>query len=78
MIKKVSILLVVFVVFINATGNKNIEEIGKRSNEKSLVNHSTSCGIFQNYDYNSPAVKNCLQSSNKSNNEEENLNYLFM
>ncbi|SHH64323.1 hypothetical protein [Wenyingzhuangia marina] len=43
--------------------NKNIEEIGKRTNEKSLVNYSTSCGIFQNCDYNSPSVKNYLQHS---------------
>lgn len=43
--------------------NKNIEEIGKRASEKSLVNHSTTCGIFQNCDYNSTTVKNYLQHS---------------
>ena len=43
--------------------NKNIEEIGKRASEKSLVNRSTSCGIFQNSDYNSPDVKSSLQHS---------------
>ncbi|MGY5353319.1 hypothetical protein [Wenyingzhuangia sp. IMCC45467] len=43
--------------------NKNIEEIGKRANEKSLVNRSTSCGIFQNCDYNSPVVKNSIEHS---------------
>ncbi|NJB82558.1 hypothetical protein [Wenyingzhuangia aestuarii] len=60
--------------------NKNIEEIGKRANEKSLVNRSTSCGIFQNHDYNSPAVKNSLLSSrpNTSNEKENSLNHLFM
>lgn len=44
--------------------NKNIEEIGKRTNEKSLINRSTSCGIFQNYDYNSPALKDYLKNTN--------------
>lgn len=43
--------------------NKNIEEIGKRASEKSLVDYSTSCGIFQNCDYNSPSVKSSLQHS---------------
>ena len=42
--------------------NKNIEEIGKRTNEKSLVNRSTSCGIFQNSDYNSTTVKNSINT----------------
>lgn len=46
--------------------NKNIEEIGKRSNEKTLIDRSTSCGIFQNCDYNSPSVKNYLQSDKAS------------
>lgn len=41
--------------------NKNIEEIGKKASEKSLVNHSSSCGIFQNCDYNSPTVKNSIE-----------------
>lgn len=41
--------------------NKNIEEIGRKANEKSLVNHSSSCGIFQNCDYNSPTVKSSIQ-----------------
>ncbi|GGF66773.1 hypothetical protein [Wenyingzhuangia marina] len=45
--------------------NKNIEEIGKRANEKSLIDYSTSCGIFQNCDYNSPTVKSYLEN-NKS------------
>ncbi|NIJ44621.1 hypothetical protein FHR24_001060 [Wenyingzhuangia heitensis] len=60
--------------------NKNIEEIGKRSNEKSLVNRSTSCGIFQNHDFNSPAVKNTLQNkkTDSSKVETESLNYLFI
>ena len=42
--------------------NKNIEEIGKRANEKSLVDRSTSCGIFQKHEYNSPTVKSFLES----------------
>ncbi|MDO6737287.1 hypothetical protein [Wenyingzhuangia sp. 2_MG-2023] len=60
--------------------NKNIEEIGKKTSEKSLVNRSTSCGIFQNHDYNSPAVKNSLQSSktDKSSENENSINYLFI
>lgn len=43
--------------------NKNIEEIGKRANEKSLVNRSTSCGIFQKYEYNSMVVKNSIKNN---------------
>ena len=46
--------------------NKNIEEIGKKANEKSLVNRSASCGIFQNCEYNSPTVKHQLKSQSTS------------
>jgi len=43
--------------------NKNIEEIGKVSSEKSLIHHTTSCGVFKNAEFHSPKVKDCLQSS---------------
>lgn len=43
--------------------NKNIEEIGKKTNEKSLVNHSSSCGIFQKLNYNSVFVKSSIQQT---------------
>jgi len=43
--------------------NKNIEEIGKVSNAKTLINRSVSCGVFSHYDFNSPRVKDCIQSS---------------
>ena len=38
--------------------NKNIEEIGKRTNDKSLVEPSTSCGIFQKYNYTNITIMN--------------------
>lgn len=41
--------------------NKNIEEIGKKANEKSLINFSSPCGIFKNYDCNNPILKKAIQ-----------------
>ncbi len=41
--------------------NKNIETLGKKSDGKTLVNSSTSGGIFLNCDFDSPKVRDYLQ-----------------
>lgn len=42
--------------------NKNIEEFGKVVNNKNLIHHTTTCGIFKNAELNSPKVKHYLQN----------------
>lgn len=41
--------------------NKNIEEISTTTSTKSLIHYTTSCGIFQNYDYNNSSKNKHVQ-----------------
>ncbi|WP_160162390.1 hypothetical protein [Ochrovirga pacifica] len=46
--------------------NKNIEALGRRATEKTLVNSSTSGGIILNCDFDSPKVRDYLQNVKKT------------
>lgn len=46
--------------------NKNIEALGKKEAGKTLINSSTSGGVFLNCDFNSPKVRDYIQNVKNS------------